>query len=68
MAVIYTIGVIGIVASVICQSLGYPLGAEIAITQVQAIWAKVLMLACVVVFIQWEPLGLFPPKGRLADA
>jgi len=35
---------------------------------IRAIWAKVLILLCVVVFIQWRPLGLFPPKGRLADA
>jgi urea transport system permease protein len=35
---------------------------------VRAIWAKVLILMCVVLFIQWRPLGLFPPKGRLADA
>jgi len=33
-----------------------------------AVWAKVLILVCVVFFIQWRPSGLFPPKGRLADA
>jgi len=32
-----------------------------------AIWAKVLLLLVVIVFIQWRPAGLFPPKGRLAD-
>jgi len=31
------------------------------------IWAKVLILLTVVMFIQWRPAGLFPPKGRLAD-
>ena len=36
--------------------------------QIRSIWAKVLILLCVVVFIQWKPLGLFPPKGRLVDA
>ena len=35
---------------------------------IQAIWAKVLILVCVVAFIQWKPMGLFPPRGRLADA
>lgn len=35
---------------------------------IRAIWAKVLILSCVVLFIQWRPLGLFPPRGRLADA
>lgn len=35
---------------------------------IQSIWAKVLILMSVVSFIQWKPMGLFPPKGRLADA
>jgi urea transport system permease protein len=29
---------------------------------------KVVVLALIVVFLQWRPSGLFPPKGRLADA
>jgi urea transport system permease protein len=29
---------------------------------------KVLVLACIVVFLQKRPAGLFPPRGRLADA
>src|ERR1043165_9663664 len=33
-----------------------------------AVWGQVLMLAAVVVFLQWKPSGLFPAKGRLADA
>ena len=33
----------------------------------EAVWAKVLILVCVVLFIQWRPSGLFPAKGRLAD-
>ena len=32
-----------------------------------AIWAKVILLLLVIVFIQWKPAGLFPPKGRMAD-
>ena len=32
-----------------------------------ATWAKVILLLLVIVFIQWKPAGLFPPKGRLAD-
>jgi urea transport system permease protein len=33
-----------------------------------AVWGQVLMLVAVVVFLQWRPSGLFPAKGRLADA
>jgi len=32
-----------------------------------AIWAKILLLIAVVIFIQFKPAGLFAPKGRLAD-
>jgi urea transport system permease protein len=34
----------------------------------QTVWAKVLILAIVIIFLQWRPSGLFPAKGRLADA
>ena len=33
-----------------------------------AVWGQVLMLVAVVVFLQWKPSGLFPAKGRHADA
>ena len=29
---------------------------------------KVLVLGMIVMFLQWRPSGIFPPKGRLADA
>ncbi len=32
-----------------------------------AVWGQVLVLVCIVLFIQRRPAGLFPPKGRLAD-
>jgi branched-subunit amino acid ABC-type transport system permease component len=34
---------------------------------IQTRWARVFILLTVVMFIQWRPAGLFPPKGRLAD-
>ena len=34
----------------------------------QTVWAKVIILGIVVAFLQWRPSGLFPAKGRLADA
>ncbi|HSI35556.1 MAG: urea ABC transporter permease subunit UrtB, partial [Phycisphaerae bacterium] len=33
----------------------------------QTVWAKVIILGTVVMFLQWRPSGLFPAKGRLAD-
>jgi len=32
-----------------------------------AVWSKILVLALVILFIQFRPSGLFAPKGRLAD-
>jgi urea transport system permease protein len=29
---------------------------------------RVIVLGLIVAFLQWRPSGLFPPKGRLADA
>jgi urea transport system permease protein len=32
------------------------------------IYGKITVLALIILFLQWRPSGLFPPKGRLADA
>lgn len=32
-----------------------------------AVWAKIIVLALVIAFIQFKPRGLFAPKGRLSD-
>jgi urea transport system permease protein len=29
---------------------------------------KVVVLGLIVIFLQWKPSGLFPPKGRMADS
>jgi len=31
------------------------------------VWAKIVVLALVMTFIQFRPSGIFAPKGRLAD-
>ena len=33
-----------------------------------AIYGKIAVLGLIVLFLQWRPSGLFPAKGRLADA
>jgi urea transport system permease protein len=33
-----------------------------------AIYAKVAILGIVIWFLQWKPTGLFPAKGRAAEA
>jgi urea transport system permease protein len=71
----YVVGVVAIAASLVGDNMVAWFGqnpltvttTEILAEPIQAIWSKVLILICVVVFIQWRPMGLFPPKGRLAN-
>lgn len=61
-------GGVGKLAGAIWAGLGLGMLNKLFEPVVQAVWAKVLILLCVIVFIQWRPSGLFPAKGRLADA
>ncbi|MFP6900067.1 MAG: urea ABC transporter permease subunit UrtB, partial [Opitutales bacterium] len=66
-------GGVGELAGVICSGLG--IGAitkmiepiEFGDFLVGPVWAKVILLALIVAFIQFRPSGLFAPKGRAAD-
>ena len=66
-------GGVGELLGVSCSGLGLGVATKVIEPMqfgdftVEAIWAKVFVLACVVAFIQFKPAGLFPPKGRLAD-
>ena len=31
------------------------------------VWAKIIVLTLVILFIQYKPKGIFPPEGRIAD-
>jgi hypothetical protein len=44
-----------------------PASTRLGAIPVRTIWAKVLILVVVMIFIQWRPAGLFPPRGRSAD-
>ena len=61
-------GGVGEIAGAVCAGLGLGVLNKLLEPQFEAVWAKVLILVCVVLFVQWRPSGLFPPKGRLADA
>ena len=66
-------GGVGELAGVICSGLGIGLITKwveplrIGSFVVGAIWAKVILLAIIVGFIQFKPAGLFAPKGRMSD-
>ncbi|MEM7392822.1 MAG: urea ABC transporter permease subunit UrtB, partial [Verrucomicrobiota bacterium] len=66
-------GGVGELMGVICAGLGIGVISKllepmtIGGVTIGAIWAKVILLVVIVIFIQFKPAGLFAPKGRLAD-
>ena len=65
---IVVVGGVGNIMGVVVSGLG--LGTLLQFfenTLFGPVWAKILILVFVVIFIQFRPSGIFPPKGRLAD-
>ena len=60
-------GGVGEIVGVICAGIGIGSLTKTIEPTIGTIWAKILLLIAVVVFIQVKPSGLFAPKGRLAD-
>ena len=60
-------GGVGEIVGVICAGIGIGSLTKTIEPTIGTIWAKILLLIAVVVFIQFKPSGLFAPKGRLAD-
>jgi urea transport system permease protein len=60
-------GGVGNLAGVCCAGFGLGLLNKLLEPVTQAVFAKVLVLVAVILFLQWRSQGLFPPKGRLAD-
>lgn len=60
-------GGVGNLWGVVCAGLGLGIATKFLEPWTQAVFAKVLVLAAVILFLQVRPQGLFPPRGRLAD-
>jgi len=60
-------GGVGKLAGAIWAGLGLGTTNKLLEPYFATVWAKVIILVLVVLFIQWRPSGLFPAKGRLAD-
>ncbi|MFM2089909.1 MAG: urea transporter permease subunit UrtB [Planctomycetota bacterium] len=60
-------GGVGNLWGVVCTGLGLGMLNKFLEPWTQTVYAKVIVLAAVVVFLQWRPAGLFPPRGRLSD-
>jgi len=60
-------GGVGKLAGAIWAGLGLGVTNKFLEPFFATVWAKVIILGLVVVFLQRRPSGLFPAKGRLAD-
>jgi len=74
---VVVVGGVGALGGVVWAGLGLgfinkylePLLEKIpSIASGASVIGKVLVLALIIAFLQWRPQGLFPPKGRMADA
>ena len=60
-------GGVGNLAGVCCSGFALGLLNKFLEPVTQAVFAKVFVLVAVIIFLQFKPAGIFPPKGRLAD-
>ena len=60
-------GGVGELLGVVFSGLGIGAVSKAIEPETGAVWAKILVLIAVIIFIQFRPAGLFAPKGRLAD-
>jgi urea transport system permease protein len=60
-------GGVGNLWGVVWAGLGLGLANKFLEPFTEAVYAKVIVLGLVILFLQWKPSGLFPAKGRLAD-
>jgi urea transport system permease protein len=60
-------GGVGKLAGCVASGLGIGVFSKIFEINFEAVYGKVLMLALIIIFLQYRPKGLFPDKGRIGD-
>ncbi len=65
---VVVVGGVGNLAGAMVAGLGLGFMTKYIEPWLEAVYGKVAVLTLVVIFLQWRPSGLFPAKGRLADA
>ncbi len=64
---VVVLGGLGKLAGVIVGGVGLGFLSKFIEPFLQAVYGKAVVLAMIVLFLQWRPAGLFPSKTRLAD-
>jgi len=64
---VVVLGGLGKLVGVIVGGVGLGFLTKFIEPFLQAVYGKAVVLAMIVLFIQWRPAGMFPSKGRLAD-
>ncbi|WAC14999.1 urea ABC transporter permease subunit UrtB [Dyadobacter pollutisoli] len=60
-------GGVGKIAGAIVSGLGIGFLTKVLESFYEAVYGKVLILALIIIFLQFKPRGLFPDKGRIAE-
>jgi urea transport system permease protein len=65
---VVVLGGVGNILGTISAGVGLGIANKVLEPSVGAVLAKILLLALLIVFIQWRPQGLFALKGRAAES
>ena len=64
---VVVVGGVGKLLGVISAGAGLGFLTKYIEPWLEAVYGKLAVLGLIILFLQWRPSGLFPPKGRLAE-
>jgi urea transport system permease protein len=64
---VVVLGGVGNVAGTVAGAMGLGVANKLLEPLTGAVLGKIMMLAILILFIQWRPQGMFAPKGRAAE-
>ena len=65
---VVVVGGVGKLAGVIWAGMGMGFLTKYIEPWLEAVFAKVVVLVLIIIFLQWRHSGLFPARGRLEDS
>ncbi len=64
---VVVVGGVGKLAGVISAGAGLGFLTKYIEPWLEAVYGKLAVLGLIILFLQWRPSGLFPPRGRIAE-